>query len=57
MTDGSVIRRVDLAGASFEVLGLPQSLLSLSMEKRGLILVVGSTGAGKSSTLAAMIDD
>jgi len=27
------------------------------MEKRGLILVVGSTGAGKSSTLAALIDD
>ena len=37
-------------------LGLPPVLNELIMHKRGLILVVGSTGAGKSTTLAAMID-
>src|SRR4051812_47257368 len=37
-------------------LNLPQVLSSLIMEKRGLILVVGATGSGKSTTLASMID-
>jgi twitching motility protein PilU len=37
-------------------LALPQVLASLIMEKRGLILVVGATGSGKSTTLASMID-
>ncbi|MEI6413692.1 MAG: PilT/PilU family type 4a pilus ATPase [Pseudomonadota bacterium] len=39
-----------------EKLGLPAILKDLIMEPRGLILVVGSTGSGKSTTLAAMID-
>jgi twitching motility protein PilU len=39
-----------------EELGLPSLLRTLVMEKRGLVLVVGSTGSGKSTTLAAMID-
>jgi twitching motility protein PilU len=39
-----------------ETLGLPQILKKLIMEKRGLILFVGGTGSGKSTSLAAMID-
>jgi twitching motility protein PilU len=41
---------------SLESLGLPPILKDLIMEKMGLILVVGATGSGKSTTLAAMID-
>jgi twitching motility protein PilU len=37
-------------------LSLPQVLSSLVMEKRGLVLVVGATGSGKSTTLASMLD-
>jgi twitching motility protein PilU len=37
-------------------LGLPASLLDLVMHKRGLIVVTGATGSGKSTTLAAMLD-
>ena len=37
-------------------LGLPDTLIELSMLKRGLILLVGATGSGKSTTLAAMIN-
>ena len=41
---------------SIEALGLPPTLKELVMEKRGLILVVGQAGSGKSTTLASMID-
>lgn len=41
---------------SFEVLNLPPILSSIVMEERGLILIVGSTGSGKSTSLASMID-
>ncbi|GAO36920.1 twitching motility protein PilT [Sulfuricella sp. T08] len=41
---------------SIESLGLPPILKELVMEKRGLILVVGQAGSGKSTTLASMID-
>jgi twitching motility protein PilU len=41
---------------SFEELKLPPVLLNLVMERRGLVLVAGATGSGKSTTLAAMID-
>jgi twitching motility protein PilU len=40
----------------FEELKLPSVLLDLVMEKRGLVLICGATGCGKSTTLAAMID-
>src|SRR5215471_3960233 len=40
----------------FEELKLPPVLLNLVMEKRGLVLITGATGSGKSTTLAAMID-
>ena len=50
------IRFVRTVIPSFEELKLPPVLLNLVMEKRGLVLVAGATGSGKSTTLAAMID-
>lgn len=51
-----VIRRITSEIPSFAALKLPKILEKLAMEKRGLILVTGMTGSGKSTTLAAMID-
>jgi twitching motility protein PilU len=51
-----VIRHLKTDIPSIEALGLPDVLEQLIMEPRGLILVVGATGSGKSTTLAAMID-
>jgi twitching motility protein PilU len=51
-----VIRYVRSHVPPFEELRLPSVLLNLVMEKRGLVLVTGATGSGKSTTLAAMID-
>ena len=51
-----VARYVNNKIPSLDALGLPAVLKDLVMEKRGLVLVVGQTGSGKSSTLAAMID-
>lgn len=51
-----VIRRIITRIPSFSELGLPSILEKLSMMKRGLILLTGMTGAGKSTTLAAMVD-
>jgi twitching motility protein PilU len=53
---GVVIRRVKAEVASVAELGLPQILSDIAMTKRGLALVVGATGSGKSTTLAAMVD-
>jgi twitching motility protein PilT len=50
------IRPVPPAGSSFEDLGLPPVLGRLIQEPRGLILVTGPTGCGKSTTLASMVD-
>jgi twitching motility protein PilU len=50
------IRYVRSRVPPFEELKLPSVLLNLVMEKRGLVLVAGATGSGKSTTLAAMID-
>ena len=51
-----VIRYVRSDIPPFEQLRLPPVLLDLVMEKRGLVMVAGATGSGKSTTLAAMID-
>lgn len=51
-----VIRRIITKIPSFSELGLPEILKNLSLEKRGLILLTGITGSGKSTTLASMVD-
>lgn len=51
-----VIRRIKTEIPSFEDLELPAVFKEISMAKRGLVLVVGATGSGKSTTLAAMVD-
>ena len=51
-----VVRHIASTIPSFEDLNLPEILKTLVMEKRGLILMVGSTGAGKTTTLASMLD-
>jgi twitching motility protein PilU len=51
-----VIRYLRSGTPGFEKLRLPSVLRDLIMEKRGLILVVGATGSGKSTTLAAMLE-
>ena len=55
-TVAMVIRFVKPEVPPFESLGLPAILKEVIMEKIGLVLVVGSTGSGKSTTMAAMID-
>lgn len=51
-----VVRYIKSTIPSIENLGLPLLLKQLVLETRGLVLLVGSTGSGKSTTLAAMID-
>lgn len=53
---GMVIRHIKTDIPSLEKLGLPPILKELIMRKRGLILMVGATGSGKSTSLASMID-
>ena len=53
---GMVIRTIANEIPSLDKLGLPDSLKEIIMTKRGLVLVVGATGSGKSTSLAAMID-
>lgn len=53
---GMVIRHIKTEIPNFEALGLPNIMQELVMRKRGLLLVVGSTGSGKSTSLASMID-
>jgi twitching motility protein PilU len=53
---GMVIRTIPNEIPNFEKLLLPETLKEVVMTKRGLVLVVGATGSGKSTTLAAMID-
>jgi twitching motility protein PilU len=51
-----VVRHIASRIPSFSELNLPDILKTLIMEKRGLILMVGATGAGKTTTLASMLD-
>jgi twitching motility protein PilU len=53
---GMVIRTIANEIQGLDSLGLPDSLKDIVMSKRGLVLVVGATGSGKSTSLAAMID-
>lgn len=52
-----VIRRIALDIPPLSTLGVPSALAELAKQKRGLVLVVGGTGTGKSTTLAAMIQE
>ncbi len=52
---GCVIRMINAKIPSFEELDLPPILKEVVLSKRGLVIVVGGTGSGKSTTLAAMI--
>lgn len=52
---GMVLRRIETDIPTVEELGLPPVMKELAMKKRGLVIMVGGTGVGKSSSLAAMI--
>ncbi len=53
---GFVIRQIKVEIVPLDKLGMPPIIKDISMTKRGLVLVVGATGSGKSTTLAGMID-
>jgi twitching motility protein PilU len=53
---GMVIRRIETTIPTVDELGLPPVIKELAMTKRGIIIFVGATGTGKSTSLAAMID-
>ncbi len=56
-TIGMIFRVIPLKVATIDDLALPQVLKKIASEERGLVLVTGTTGSGKSTTLAAMIDE
>jgi twitching motility protein PilT len=53
---GCVLRLVRLTPMSLQDLGLPDVIRQLALEPRGLVLVTGPTGSGKTTTLSAMVD-
>lgn len=53
---GLVMRTIPAKIPTVDELGLPQQLKNIAMAKRGICLLVGGTGSGKSTTLAAMVD-
>jgi twitching motility protein PilU len=53
---GCVIRTINAQIPTIEDLDLPQILKDVALTKRGLVIIVGGTGSGKSTTLAAMLD-
>jgi twitching motility protein PilU len=53
---GMVIRQIKTKVPTLDELGLPAIFKDISMSKRGLVIMVGATGSGKSTSLAAMID-
>jgi twitching motility protein PilU len=55
-TPAAVVRYIPGDVPQFEALSLPPILAELIMEKRGLLLVVGPTGSGKTTTLASLVD-
>jgi twitching motility protein PilT len=55
-TYGMVFRRVSVGAQSLSELGLPEVVGELALEPRGLVLVTGPTGSGKTTTLASMVD-
>ena len=52
---GMVLRTINSDIPTFEDLGLPEVLKEVVMSKRGMVIMVGATGSGKSTTLAAMV--
>jgi twitching motility protein PilT len=55
-TSSMVLRRLRFGGPSFAELGLPDVVRQLAEESRGLVLVTGPTGSGKTTTLASMLE-
>ena len=53
---GLVLRTIPQSMPTIDSLGLPQVLKELSMSKRGLVVFVGATGSGKTTSMAAMVD-
>jgi twitching motility protein PilU len=53
---GVVIRRIKMQIPTIDELNLPDVLKQIALSRRGLVLVTGATGSGKSTTLAAMLD-
>ncbi|WP_127474529.1 PilT/PilU family type 4a pilus ATPase [Sulfurivermis fontis] len=53
---GMVLRKIETKIPTFEDLNLPPILAEIAMTKRGIVLFVGGTGSGKSTSLAAMVD-
>src|ERR1043166_3554127 len=54
--EGAVFRTIPTKVMTLEELGLPQIMKEICTKEKGLVLVTGPTGSGKSTTLAAMID-
>jgi twitching motility protein PilT len=54
---GAVFRAIPSRSMSLKELGLPPVVSSLSMQRHGLLLVTGKTGSGKTTTLAAVVDE
>ena len=52
---GMVLRKIETRIPEVKHLGLPEIIIDLAMDKRGLVLIVGATGSGKSTTVASMI--
>jgi len=55
-TPALAIRHITQTIPNFDALGMPEVVRDLALKERGLILVTGTTGSGKSTTLASMID-
>ena len=56
-TIGMALRAVNTKVPTFEELHLPETIRKMSNEQRGLIVITGTTGSGKSTTLATMIEE